>query len=576
MGSKAIERFLKEYIKPQFRQVLAIVICTAISSLCTVATAKFVKPIIDDVFVNKDVSMLSTIAVCFLAISVLRGGGDYISSICLSKLWQSIVKKIQVRMFSHLLRSDLATFTSEPCGRLVSRLTNDIGILHNIVMLVISEFFKDVVIVFGIIVVIFLQDPMFSIFVIIGFSATVFPTIQIGKKARGFSTMRQILAGHWVSFLVQSFQGIRLIKSYGMENYQSEKAHEITDNVYKLSIKSARTKALIHPIIEILVGVAVAIIVLVGGWLVIHGYRTPGTLLSFLTALIMVYKPIKNLANSNSALQEGVAAAVRIYNVIDNEPTIVDCIGAAQLKVSSAEIRFEDVTFKYEKGDDVIRDFSLVIPPKKTIALVGHSGSGKSTLINLISRFYDVQKGRITIDGHDIKSVSIKSLRENISLVSQDVTLFNDTVYNNIAFGNIDASEEDIIEAARRAAAYDFIMNLEDGFQTVVGENGASLSGGQRQRVSIARAFLKNSPILLLDEATSALDSESEKHIQIAMKKLLKGKTAIIIAHRLSTVLDADKIIVLKHGEIIESGTHQELIALNGHYAMLYNIQQFG
>ena len=575
MGRKLIKRFLREYVTSEWRFISIVILCTIVSSVCTVATAKFVKPIIDDVFVSKNISMLTNVALMFLAVSIFRGLADYFKSITLERLWQGIVRKLQLKLYSHLIYADLALFSSAPCGNIVSKLTNDIGVLRNIVSITISELCNDLFVIIGIAALIIWQDPYFSLLVIVGFSTMVLPTLRIGRKVRKISMNTQMILGSWISFLMQSFQGIRLIKSYNMEEYQKNKAKVISGDIYNLAMKGVRTGALVHPIIEALAGLAVAGVVFIGGWLVIRGYRTPGTLLSFLTAIIMVYKPVKNLANANNALQQGVAAAKRIYELMDVKPTITCSNTAKDISISNAKIEFKNVTFQYVQNQNVIKDFNLLIPSQKIVALVGHSGSGKSTLINLITRFYDVQNGEIDIDDQNIKNVTLDSLRKSISLVSQDVTLFNDTIYNNIAFGDTSASEDAIINAAKLANAYDFIMEFKDGFQTSVGDNGQLLSGGQRQRISIARAILKNAPILLLDEATSALDAESERAIQNAMIKLMKNKTTVIIAHRLSTILNADIIVVLSKGRIIEQGSHPELMKLNGHYAKLYNMQQF-
>lgn len=577
MQDSVIRRFLIEYIKPQWKLVIVAIICTLISSACTVAVAKFVKPIIDDVFVNKDIAALSNLSIGFLLISCLRGICDYGEFLTLSKMWQSTVKKLQIRTFAHLARADLSFFDKSPCGDLVAKLTNDIAVVKNIVTIVISELSKDIFVVLGIIIVIIMQDPYFSIVAIIGFASTVLPTIRIGKKVRKISTNTQQRFGNWMSFLMQNFQGIRMIKSYSLEDYQEKVANDISQEIYELSMKSAKAKALVHPIMEVLIGIAVAIVVFVGGWLVVNGARTPGTLLSFLTAIIMVYKPVKHLANANSLIQEGLAAASRIYELLDIEPKIVNTDKAKDIKITEGKIDFNNVNFQYDNTkDNVFVDFNLTVPAKKMIALVGHSGSGKTTLINLIARFYDINSGMICIDGQDIRGVTIESLRDSISLVSQDITLFNDTIYNNIAFGKMDATKEEIANAAKLAAADEFIEMLPEKYDTYVGDNGMLLSGGQRQRISIARAILKNSPILLLDEATSALDAESEKKIQFALTELMKNKTTIVIAHRLSTILNADNIVVLNDGKIIESGTHGQLMEKNGHYARLYNMQTFG
>lgn len=573
-NKKILDRFLFDYVVPNWKKLLKAIMCTVVSSVCTVAVAYLVKPIIDDIFVDKNVYALSGVAIGFFTVSLLRGVGDYFESILLNNLWQEIVQSFQIRGFSHLIKADLSFFHSSKCGDLVSKLTNDISVMKTVITSAIASLCKDIFVVIGILALIFYRDPYFSIVAIIGFSATVLPTLRVGKKVRKISSTTQQEFSEWVSFLTQSFQGIRMVKSYNMENFEEERAKKIAKNIFDLSVKSAKTKAIIHPTIEFLSGIAVSLIVFVGGWLVIKGYRTPGTLLSFLTAIIMIYRPVKSLANSNSLLQEGLAAVSRIYEIIDMEPQIKSAANAQKIDVTKTDIEFKNVNFSYgDKKENVLNNIDLFIPNGKSLALVGHSGSGKSTLINLLPRFYDVEDGKILINNQDIKNVTIESLRDSIGLVSQDIVLFNDTVANNIAFGKMNTSIGEIKEAAKFAAALDFIESLPEKFDTKIGDNGSLLSGGQKQRISIARAILKNAPILLLDEATSALDTESERKIQEALSELMKGKTSIIIAHRLSTIVNADKIVVLEKGHIIESGTHSELLLKNGEYAKFYNTQ---
>lgn len=573
---KILYRFLSEYVFSKWKTLAMSMVCTFISSICTVAVASLVKPIIDDVFVNKNVYSLSGVALGFLFVSLMRGFGDYGEAIILNKLWQSIVQKIQIRCFSHLIKSDLEFFHTSKCGDLVSKLTNDINLLKTVTTTAINTLCKDFFVVIGILGLILYRDLYFSIIAIIGFSATVLPTLKVGKKVRKISNNTQQELSEWVSFLTQSFQGIRMIKSYNMEKFETNVAKNITENILDLSVKSAKTKAIIHPTIEFLSGVAVSLIVFIGGWLVINNYRTPGTLLSFLTALIMIYRPIKSLANSNSLLQEGLAAIGRIYDLIDMQSKILEKSTAVKLDISQANITFRNVYFKYDsKEENVLSGINLSVPTGKSIALVGHSGSGKSTLINLIPRFYDVTSGSILIDNQNVKDVTIESLRNSISLVSQEIILFNDSIANNIAFGKMNSSIDEIKYAAKIAAALDFIEELPEKFNTQIGDNGVLLSGGQKQRISIARAILKNAPILLLDEATSALDTQSEHKIQTALTELMKGKTSIIVAHRLSTIVNADKILVLEKGRIIEEGSHKELLELNGAYSKLYKAQHF-
>ncbi len=573
VDSKSIlSRFCSEYIISKWKTLALSIICTCISSICTIAVAYLVKPIIDDVFVDKNIYALSGVAFGFLFVSLLRGISDYIEAILLNDLWQNIIKKIQVLSFKRLISADLHFFHESKCGDIISKLTNDINSVKNVITSAVSSLCKDLFVVIGILILIFYRDPYFSIIAIIGFSATVLPTINVGKKVKKISSNTQQEMSEWVSFLTQSFQGIRMIKSYNLENYEEQKADSITTNVLELSVKAAKTKAIIHPIIEFLSGVAVSIIVFVGGWLVISGSRTPGTLLSFLTALIMIYRPVKSLANSSSLLYEAVASMTRIYEIIDLKPNIDNKYAQDNIKITNGNISFKNVSFRYsEERDNVLNNIDIEIPSGTSLALVGKSGAGKSTLMNLIPRFYDTTSGDIIIDRNPVKNFKLENLRNSISLVSQDIVLFNDSILNNIKLGRIDATFDEIKNAAKIAAALDFIEQLPCGFNTVIGDNGVLLSGGQKQRISIARAVLKNSPILLLDEATSALDTESEKKIQIALAELMKNRTSIIIAHRLSTIVNADKIAVMDSGKIIEIGTHSELIEKNGVYAHFYN-----
>jgi subfamily B ATP-binding cassette protein MsbA len=358
-----------------------------------------------------------------------------------------------------------------------------------------------------------------------------------------------------------------------MEAYETARADRLIESVNRLLNRAARIRSATSPVMETLGGIAVAGVILYGGYQVIEGTRTVGTFFSFITALLLAYQPMKTLANLTANLQEGLAAAQRIFAVLDIEPEIRDAPGAVPLAVSGGEIRFEAVRFTYPNGGPALNGADLVVPAGKTVALVGASGAGKSTVLNLIPRFYDTASGRVLIDGMDVRRVTLSSLRANIALVSQEVSLFDDTVRGNIAYGRFGASEADIVAAAKAAAADEFIRALPQGYDTMVGEHGVKLSGGQRQRVAIARAMLKNAPILLLDEATSALDTESERQVQAALKTLMRGRTTLVIAHRLSTVVDADLIYVIDAGRIVESGTHAELLARGGAYQRLYALQ---
>jgi len=379
--------------------------------------------------------------------------------------------------------------------------------------------------------------------------------------------------GTFNTLLEQSFQGVRMVKAYGMEGYEQSKIEAISETICNLVYKASRVRAASSPVMETLGGVAVAVVILYGGQRVISDATTPGAFFAFITALLMAYEPMKRLANLNTNLQEGLAATQRVFHLLDMAPEIVDAPDAKPLAVAGGGLRFQDVSFTYDGERKALSALNLEVPAGKTVALVGASGGGKSTILNLIPRFYDVTEGAITIDGQDVRAVTTQSLRANIALVSQEVALFDDTVRANIAYGRFGASQEEIEQAARNAAAHEFISALPEGYETLVGEHGVKLSGGQRQRLSIARAMLKNAPILLLDEATSALDTESERQVQDALEKLMTGRTTIVVAHRLSTVVEADLIHVIDRGRVAETGKHSELLAKNGIYARLHALQ---
>ena len=390
---------------------------------------------------------------------------------------------------------------------------------------------------------------------------------------RKVTSNTQIETGMFMTLLAQTFQGMRVVKAYGMEKYEKNRIKVLVEKLFSLSFKAARIRAMVSPIMETLGGAAITVVIVYGGNQVIDGTSTTGELFSFITALLMAYEPMKKLANLNVAIQEGLAGAQRLFVILDAEPEILDRSGATNLNNPSGEITLSKVTFSYDSGEPALKEVSLQVPAGKRIALVGPSGAGKSTILNLIPRFYEIDQGKVSIDDLDVRDIKMSSLHQNIALVSQEITLFDDTVRANIAYGRNGASNEEIWTAAQNAAAHEFIMELPQGYETLVGEQGLKLSGGQRQRLAIARAMLKNAPILLLDEATSSLDTESERQVQIALNRLMKGRTTLVIAHRLSTVVDADLIYVIEDGHITQSGSHDALLKTGGPYAKLYELQ---
>jgi len=421
--------------------------------------------------------------------------------------------------------------------------------------------------------VMFAKDWQLAAISIFIFPLAALPILRLGRRMRKVTANTQEEMGLLTTLLEQTFQGIRVVKSYGMESYEKSRIAGIVERIFRLNLKSARTRSLSSPIMETLGGVAVCIVIIYGGHRVIDGATTSGAFFSFIMALLLAYEPMKRLANLNASLQEGLAGAQRLFQLLDTEPHILEKPEAVELSGVKGHIRLENVRFAYRKGQLALDGVTLDVPAGKRVALVGSSGAGKSTILNLIPRFYDVDEGRVTIDGTDVRDATFTSLYSNVALVSQEITLFDDTVRANIAYGRAGAEEEDLIEAARNAAAHDFIAELPEGYDTIVGEQAVKLSGGQRQRLAIARAMLKNAPILLLDEATSALDTESERQVQAALDTLMAGRTTLVIAHRLSTVTSADLIYVIDQGRVAEQGTHDELLALNGAYHRLYNLQ---
>jgi subfamily B ATP-binding cassette protein MsbA len=421
--------------------------------------------------------------------------------------------------------------------------------------------------------VMFYEDWLLASIAVVVFPTAILPIVRIGRRMRVVSSHTQAEVGRLTTLLDETFQGVRYVKAYAMEAYEKARAGRSIEAVFKLNYQGARTRSALHPIMEVLGGLAIVAVILYGGQAVISGAKSPGSFFAFITALLLAYEPIKRLARLNANLQEGLAAATRVFTLLDREPEIRDAADAVALEIGAGGVRFEGVTFSYNTEGATLRDIEIEVPAGRTAALVGPSGAGKSTIMNLIPRFYDLDGGRITIDGQDLRAVTLASLRAQIALVSQEILLFDDTIGANIAYGRPQASEAEIAAAAAAAGLETFLAGLSQGLDTPVGPRGTMLSGGQRQRVAIARAMLKNAPILLLDEATSSLDSESERQVQGALAELTSGRTTLVIAHRLSTVVNADIIYVIEAGRIVESGRHGDLLARGGPYERLYALQ---
>lgn len=566
-------RLLRENVR-HYKGVLALALFfMALMAGSTAANAWLMKPVVNEVFIGRNEQMLWLVAGAVLATFVVKGVSNYAQQVLMSFVGFRIIADNQNRLYAHLAGMHLDFFHNQPTGGLLTRFTVDINSMRVAVSNALTSFGKDLLTLVGLLAVMFVQDWQLAAVSFFAFPVAIYPIVRLGRRMRKVVANTQAEMGVFTTLLHETFQGIRVVKSYGMEAYERSRIAVIVERIFNLNQKAARTRAMSSPIMETLGGVATVIVIVYGGLGVIAGGTDAGSFFSFLTALLLAYEPVKRIAGLNASLQEGLAGAQRLFDVLDTPPAITEKPDARPLVARTGSVRLEDVSFRYVKTGFHLDRIALEAPPGKTVALVGPSGAGKSTILNLIPRFYDVTEGRVLIDGMDVRDATLASLYNAIAIVSQEITLFDDTVRANIAYGRAGASEADIIAAARHAAAHTFIESLPQGYETLVGERGAKLSGGERQRLAIARAMLKNAPILLLDEATSSLDTESERQVQTALQELMRGRTTIVIAHRLSTVVNADIIYVVEDGRIVEKGTHAALLAKAGSYARLYALQ---
>jgi len=566
-------RLIREVARPYaWKFVWALLFMTAFSAL-NAAMAWLMKPVVNKVFVERDATMLWMIAGAVVAVFFLKSACSFAQDSVLSFIGHRIIADMQARLFSHMIRLDVASFQERHSGGMISHFTYDINALRSAINDGFVSLGRDLLSVLFLVAVMFQMDWVLALVGLVVAPLSAQPIQRLGKRIRKVAGQTQDEMSRLTTTLSQSFQGVRMVKAFGLEDHESAKVTELADNIFRLNFRAARVRASVQPIVDCFGGIAVAAVIVYGGMRVISGVTDSGSFFAFITAVVAAYQPMRGLGKANNTLNEGMAAASRVFSILDRQTTLPEPAAPKTMPHEAGSVRFEKVCFSYNEDASALNDVSFEAPAGGVTALVGPSGAGKSTVFSLIPRFYDPQSGRVLVNGVDVREVNSQDLRHNIAVVSQEVILFDETILDNIRLGRLDASEEEVYEAARAAAADEFIRALPDGYQTLVGEQGLRLSGGQRQRVAIARALLKDAPILLLDEATSALDTESERLIQDALQILMKGRTTLVIAHRLSTIRDADVIHAFDDGRVVESGNHAELLAKDGLYAKLHALQ---
>lgn len=568
-----INRIFKTQVKKYIPELSITFIFIVLTSLTTAATAWLLDPAIKEIFENKNKQMLYLIPVAIVFTFIIKAFSVYGTRIITNKVGIKIIKNIQTLMAQKFLLSDISHITKKHSGKYLSNFTNDTTILFTVLTGVVVTLFKETFTLIALLGLMFYYDWQLSLLAMIMIPIAAISSKNIGKKMSKKVHVSLEASDKFMKFLSEIIKGSWLIKIYQKEEDELKKISMIIDERFKAIRKVEQTRLGAGPIMEIISAIAIAIVVFFAGYRSMQGAITLGQFVSFLAALMLAYQPVKALAGINVGIQEGITAAKRIYEIIDQKNEIYNDENAPSLKLKNATLEFKNISFTYPDGTHALKNLSAKIEGGKKIGLVGISGSGKTTFLNLIPRFFNLKHGTILIDDQNINSINLNSLRKEISIVSQDVILFDDTIKSNILYGNASASDDEIINACKFAAAQDFIEKLPNKYETIIGENGIKLSGGQKQRLSIARAILKDSPIILLDEATSSLDSESEAVIQKAIENLTKNKTTIIIAHRLSTIMNCDKILVFDSGQIVDEGSHEFLVKNSSIYKKLYEKQ---
>jgi len=562
---------LVPFVIPYWKKFVFAMACSVPAGLCSTGIAYLVKPALDEVFLKKDMTMLKLIPLAIIALYATRGVFEFLFNYALGSIGQHLMRTFQNLIYAHLQMMPLSFFSKSRTGALITRITNDVTLISGAINEGLVDIFKEAVTAAGLIGVLFKQDSKLALVSLLILPWMLVPIWRFAQKSRRFSTKGQERVGRIATFIHEAITGCRIVKAFCMEEYEIKRFQEENLRLMKIRLKRLRIRALSGPLMEFIGGIAGAAVIFYGGYNVLNGTSTPGTFFSFVAALLMLYSPARNASTALQDIQEGLAGVQRVFDILDTQPDLIEKPDARVLPPVKGRVRFQNVSFSYGSVQ-VLRNIDIDVAPGEIIALVGVTGCGKTTMVNLIPRFYDVSSGAVLIDGHDVREVTLHSLRSQIALVSQHPFIFNDTVFNNIACGRLGCSPSEVIAAAQAAAAHDFILEMPAGYDTVVGKHGQKLSGGQRQRIAIARAILKNAPLFIFDEATSSLDSEAEQHIQYSLAQLMHGKTTFIISHRLSTILRAHRIVVLAAGAIVETGTHDELLARGGEYAKLYSV----
>jgi subfamily B ATP-binding cassette protein MsbA len=588
-GFKSARGRLLALLKPHRLKLFLAVVSMSLAGASTAGMAYLIEPLLNHVFFKGDSSLLWPLSLLTFGVFAATGVFTFLQSYLMNKVGYTIVNDLRVRLFAHIQRQSLGYHDRHPSGELVSRVVNDVALIQSSVTQVVTGLVMDVCKVLGLVAVLFARDWRLALMGLAAMPLAVAPIVRFGRSLRKLATNSQLIMGSLVVTLSETIQGVRVVQSYNMTDFEIKRfARECRRNVDNL-MRSVTVRGLSSAVMEIFGGLCLSAVIFYGGRSVIMGGSNPGTFFSFMTAILLLYEPLKRLTRIHNEIQQGVSAAVRIFDTLDAVPSIVAPPGGLRPAATSGRVEFRDVRFSYDgagapdgggadgggagSGREALAGVTLSVSPGEVLALVGQSGGGKTSLVNLVPRFYDPTSGGVYLDGRDVRTLDLAFLRGQVALVSQDVTLFEASVRHNIAYGNLSASLEQVEAAARAALADEFVRALPGGYDENVGERGGRLSGGQRQRLAVARAILKDAPVLILDEATSALDTESEKHVQAALENLMRGRTTLVIAHRLSTVVRADRIAVLKAGRVVEEGRHDDLMALRGEYHRLYSLQ---